>query len=317
MNCRDAAVAVDASLQSAATDTDAVADLLRQVSVETSPSAADRVESFRQHLAAGTRVYIATLPDTAFERVIATARRLTDEGMVPVPHLPARGIAGPKQLDKVLGGLVDQAGVREVLTIGGGLREPVGTFDCTMQMLRTGLFQRRGIDRIAVAGHPEGSPDIDAAGLSEAIAEKNAFARDTGIAMHLVTQFCFDAAPVVAWDRAIRRQGNRLPVHVGVPGPATLRSLLSYARLCGIGNSAKLLRRQGANIAKLGMVSAPDRLIAGLARYRTENPNSGVAQVHFYTFGGLRRSALWLDAVRQGEIDWRPDRNGFVARVAL
>ncbi|NNG03122.1 MAG: metFprotein, partial [Inquilinus sp.] len=106
-------------------------------------------------------------------------------------------------------------------------------------------------------------------------------------------------------------------IHIGVAGPATLKSLLSYARLCGIGASARLLRRQGANLAKLGMVSAPDRLIAGLARYRAEDQKCGVAQVHFFTFGGLRRSAVWLDAVRRGEIDWRADRNGFTARVEL
>ena len=41
----------------------------------------------------------------------------------------------------------------------------------------------------------------------------------------------FEAEPLLAWERMIRTQGSHLPIHVGVPGPATIRSLLNYARL--------------------------------------------------------------------------------------
>ena len=317
MGRHEGAFAVASGAASSVDERPAIVDFLKGYSLETSPAAADRLESFREHLAPGTRIYVATLPGTGFERVTATARRLRDEGMVPVPHLPARGISGPAQLDRLLGELCGEAGVEEVLAIAGGLREPVGSFDRTMQMLETGAFERHGIRRIGVAGHPEGNPDIDEDGLAQAIAEKNAFADRTGIALHLVTQFCFDPKPVIAWDKAIRAGGNRLPIHIGIAGPATLKSLINYARMCGIGPSARVLRRQGRSLARLGMVSAPDEVVAGLARYRATDPECGIEVAHFYTFGGLSRTTRWLDAVLAGAFDMRTDRNGFKARIDL
>lgn len=298
-------------------DKRAIVDFLTGYSVETSPAAADRLDSFGDHLLPGTRVYIATLPGTGFEQVTATARRLRDEGMVPVPHLPARGITGPDQLGRLLGELSGEAGVEDVLVIAGGLRSPVGVFDRTVQMLETGFFEKNGIRRIGVAGHPEGNPDIDPGALVGALAEKNAFAEQSGIALHLVTQFCFDPKPVIAWDRAIRGAGNRLPIHIGIAGPATLKSLLNYARMCGIGPSARVLLRKGRSLARLGMVSAPDQVVAGLARYRATDPQCGIERAHFYTFGGLRRTTQWLDAVLKDEFDMAPDHKGFAARVEL
>ena len=317
MGRHETALAVVGGTGSASGEKQAIADLLAGYSVETSPAAADRLDSFSDHLPAGTRVYVATLPGTGFERVVATARRLGDEGMVPVPHLPARGISGPAQLDRLLAELSGEAGVSEVLAIAGGLRQPVGSFDRTMAMLETGCFERHGIRRIGVAGHPEGNPDIDGDELSRALAEKNAFAERSGIALYLVTQFCFDPAPVIAWDRALRKAGNRLPIRIGIAGPATLKSLLNYARMCGIGPSARMLTRRGRSLARLGTVSAPDELVAGLARYRASDPECGIEAAHFYTFGGLGRTVRWVDAVLTGAFNLRTDRDGFTVHVDL
>ena len=46
------------------------------------------------------------------------------------------------------------------MVIGGGVDKPIGEFDCSMQILKTGILQANGITKIGVAGHPEGSPDI-------------------------------------------------------------------------------------------------------------------------------------------------------------
>ena len=71
-----------------------------------------------------------------------------------------------------------------------------------MQLLETGLFDRYGFTSIGVAGHPEGSPDIPDAALKQALAWKNGFAERTAAQLYITTQFCFDAAPVIAWDKA-------------------------------------------------------------------------------------------------------------------
>lgn len=280
-----------------------VRDFLQGFSVETSVGAAAKVESFADHLPAGTRVYIACLPGQDLASVAELAARLSREGMTPVPHLPARSMPSQGVLDGHLARLSAEAGTTEVLVIGGGVDRPVGPFDRSMQLIETGLLDKHGIRRIGVAGHPEGNRDIGEAGIRQAIAEKNAYAARTGLDLHIVTQFAFDGPALVKWDKLLTVQGNRLPIHIGVAGPATLKSLLHYAAMCGIGSSMRVLKRQAWNIARLTQVSAPDSLVLDLARYRATDPDCRIARAHFFTFGGFKRAAQWLALASSGAFD--------------
>ena len=73
-----------------------------------------------------------------------------------------------------------------------------------------------------MAGHPEGSPDITDELIKDALAWKNGFAERTGAELDIVTQFAFEAEPIIAWDRRINAEGNRLPIRFGLPGLATI-----------------------------------------------------------------------------------------------
>jgi methylenetetrahydrofolate reductase (NADPH) len=205
--------------------------------------------------------------------------------------------------------LTDQAGVDQVLAIGGGLDQPQGPFASSLALLETGLLERHGIRTIGVAGHPEGEPVLRQPGVTTTHAEKVAYAARSPAALRLVTQFAFEPAPVLAWERAIR--GHGLPIHVGVPGPATLKTLLSYARMCGIGNSMRVLTRQAGNLLRLASLSYPDALIAALAAHRAADPRSRVERLHFYPFGGLARTARWIEGVRAGAFTLQDDGLGF------
>lgn len=283
-----------------ATERDVIA-LMRGFSVETTPASAARVTSFAEHLAPGTTVNVTFLPGSEIDDTIAVATRLRAEGFEPVPHLAARSVTDAAMLDRTLGRLRDEAGVTQVLTIAGGLERPLGPFASSMDMLATGLFEGRGITRIGVAGHPEGSPDIDETGLRDALLWKNRFAAERGIDMYIETQFCFDAAAIIAWDRRIRSWGNTLPIHLGVPGLATLKTLLKFAQMSGIGPSIRVLTRQARNLAKLMLVQAPDKLILDLATYKATDPDCGIERLHFYPFGGLAKTAEWANSVAAGD----------------
>ena len=77
----------------AATAAAALATLLEDFSIEVMPRTAAKVDDFRAILPAGTRVYLAHIDGTDFADMLATARRLADEGFAVMPHFPARGIA--------------------------------------------------------------------------------------------------------------------------------------------------------------------------------------------------------------------------------
>ncbi len=288
-----------------------IIDFVRGFSIETTPGSSLKIPDYREHLRPGATVSVTFLPGSDFADTIRTAKRLKDEGFDAAPHFAARSIPGRSALEDCLKGLQDEVGCTEVVALGGAVNNPVGEFDSSMQLLETGLFDKYGIKKIGLAGHPEGSQDISGKALSEALDWKNAFAERSDADFYLATQFCFEAAPIIVWDKTLQASGNRLPIHIGVPGLATLKTLINHAKACGIGPSMRVLTRQARNITKLMTVKAPDRLIADLAYYKATDPECGIRQVHVYPLGGLRRSALWAYAVLDGNFTLGKDDRSF------
>ena len=101
------------------------------------------------------------------------------------------------------------------------------------------------------------------------------------------------------------------PIHIGIPGLATIKTLLAHAKACGVGPSMRFVSRQAMNVAKLLTVAAPDRLVYDLAAYKARDPTCGIAGVHMYPLGGLKKSADWSYAVAEGLFDWNRSGNGF------
>jgi len=282
-------------------DKDNILKFLQNTSVEVTPGGAKKIENFRDLLRDGTTVFVTFLPGSDFADTLATVKRLYAEGMKPVPHFAARSIPSLKFFEENLRILQAEAAVDEALLIGGGVDNPVGEFSSSMEVLRTDLFQKYGIKKLGVAGHPEGSPDIKPEEVMKALLEKNAYAKEHGIEMYITTQFCFEADPIIEWDKRIRAEGNELPIHIGVPGLATIKTLLAHATACGIGPSMRIITRQAANIAKLMTTRAPDKLVRDLANYQANDPQCGINQVHLYPLGGMAKSAKWFYAVMDGK----------------
>lgn len=288
-----------------------ILDLVQGFTIETTPGSAAKIPDYREHLRPGARVAVTFLPGSDFADTVATAKRLQEEGFQPMPHFAARSIPSRQALEDYLKALADVTELRHVVALAGAVDKPLGPFDSSMAILETGLFDKYGVETIGVAGHPEGNPDIAPQALLEAIRWKNAFAERTGAQLYIATQFCFEAAPIIAWDKAMQADGNRLPIHIGVPGLATIKTLINHAKACGVGPSMRFLTRQARNVAKLMTVNAPDRLLLDLARYKAYDPDCGIARIHVYPLGGLRRSAAWTYAVADGDFELNAKGDGF------
>ena len=275
--------------------------LLQDFSIEKTPREVDALRALPPGLPRGSRVYITGVSGNDFSRTLRAAVRLRELGMQPVPHLAMRAVADSAALDAMLHALQREAAVNHALLVAGSIGTPIGSFDSTLPALASGLFERRGWGELGVAGHPEGSPDIAPDALARALREKNAFARATSLRMHLVTQFVFDGAPVVAWEQRIREDGNRLPVHVGLAGLASLPTLLKYARSCGVGASLRVLTRQSGRLLRLASAVTPGRVVVALAAARLADAQSLIARVHFFPFGSFDATVAWAAAVAAGD----------------
>ncbi|MEJ8573072.1 methylenetetrahydrofolate reductase [Microbaculum marinum] len=263
-------------------------------SIEATPKQVNDGDRLDGLFPAGTRVYLTDVGTTPVPEFAAAARRLALAGYKPVPHLPARRMAGPADLRDRLNRLTGEAGVDDVLVIAGSVDRPAGDFASTMDILRTGMLAEFGIRTIGVAGHPEGSPDIPAGGVAEAIAQKNAFAAEYGIDMRIVTQFGFDPQRFVAWAHDLAASGNTLPIHIGVSGPAKITTLLKYAALCGVGPSLDFLKKRASSVMALASGFSPEGVVAPIEEHVAGDPGCPIAQLHVFPFGGLRKTAEWL-----------------------
>jgi len=276
----------------------AVANFLRGFSIEVMPRTAEKIDDFRAILPAGTRVYIAHIDGTPIEDMVATAKRIASEGFPVMPHVPARIIKDHATLDTWLGRYRD-VGVDQALLLAGGVSEPHGDFHSSMQLMETGLFDTRGFTRLHVAGHPEGNKDIDADGsdtaVMEAIRWKNAFAERTDAQMAIATQFAFEAAPCIAWADRLKAEGIRLPIHIGIAGPAKLQTLIKFAMACGVGPSLRVLQRRAADLSKLMLPFTPAEILTDLANHKAANPDFNIEAVHVFPLGGILKSAEFMD----------------------
>ena len=116
-------------------------------------------------------IYITMLPGNDYREVATKAAELIKSGFNPVPHFPARSIKNQAELKDYINRCKD-GGVKQALVIGGSA-QPIGDFHCSLQLLKTGLFEGW---KIGIAGHPDGSPDISDQDLEKAMIDKKPYA---------------------------------------------------------------------------------------------------------------------------------------------
>ena len=275
-----------------------VAGMLQDFSIEVNPSQPKVLDAAMERLDPNTEVFLAWIPGANPLEKVAPAAKLRRSGLIPVPHVGARHLESAAQLEEFASRLAGEAGVDRVLIVAGDRAKPAGPYDSSLAVLETEVFQKRGITRVAVAGFPEGNPNISDSALDEALAAKVKFARAAGLQLSLVTQFCFNADPILRWLRHIRAANIDVPVRIGLAGPANLLTLTRYAIRCGIGNSLQLLTEH-PSFARLLTEKGPEPIIRGLAasvRDGNDAVQPGVAGLHFYVFGGFNKTLDWITA---------------------
>jgi methylenetetrahydrofolate reductase (NADPH) len=285
--------------------TEVLRRLAESASVELTPGEVDgHLESLRPTLSPGTRIFITALAGRPLDDQLAAAQRIAAAGFEPVPHVAARAYRDLGELEARLGRLAGRAGVREVLVVAGGQTPPAGALSSSLEVLRSSVIQAAGIRRVAVAGYPEGIRGIPAEAVGEALAEKNELAAADGLDMRIVTQFAFDAAAYLDWERAARAAGNRLPVTVGLPGVVAIAKLLRFAAICGIGPSTSILRKQARGVLRLASRRGwkPDEVLAGISAGVASDPDSLIDALHLFAFGNVTATAEWLHELTRSSL---------------
>ena len=263
----------------------------------------DSIAELAAILPPGTVVYVAHTPKATLAEVASTSIKVEAAGLTASPHIVARRVLDARSLREAARRL-EHAGVRRALVVAGDLTTPAGPYSSSLEVLESDILADAGFTSIGIAAHPEGHRAVVAAALWEALRAKQAYAERKGLGMHLVTQFGFDAAAICKWGRELSPQGVRLPVHIGMAGPAPITKLVKYAMACGVGASLRGALRSMQTVRHIAeFATTPEAMLVELAADVTTGPGRQLLHPHLFAFGGVVATARWLRAVSDGRFD--------------
>ncbi|WP_445220008.1 hypothetical protein ACKWRH_07750 [Bradyrhizobium sp. Pa8] len=209
----------------------------------------------------------------------------------------ARRCESHHQLETTLARL-QEAGVDRALLLGGDVARVIGPFPSSRAVLETGLFARYGFKRLGFATYPQGHPHIPTDVLDGELNQKVSLTVRQGMKPWVVSQFCFEPDAITAHIIRLQVRGIAEDVRVGLAGPATLKSVMRLALICGVTNSAFALRSQGQRFGRLVVGYEPQELIDRLLHQMETKAELRSLRAHFFGFGELRQTARWVREYR-------------------
>jgi methylenetetrahydrofolate reductase (NADPH) len=253
--------------------------------------AADQV---RNALPRSAPVTVTCSTTHGIDRTLDVAEHLSVAGFVVVPHLAARMVSGRNHLEQILERL-ETANIHEAFVVGGDATVPAGDFREAADLLDALRSIPHSLDRIGVAGYPEGHPLVPEAALLEALRRKQPDAH------YVVTQLCFDSDALTHWIRSMRDAGITLPVVVGMPGRVARRKLAEVSLQVGVGTSLRYLARHRRQVAALARspVYDPTALAVAIAAHLDE-PDLLLRGAHLFTFNQVGATESWVRDLRVG-----------------
>lgn len=271
-----------------------IARLLSRATIEVYSKNAP--QTLAEYFPRGRDVYVSYLPGDDFHKRIEIAGALRAAGYNPVLHAPARQMLSAAMLEDFIGGAAGAAKVERVLLIAGDSSRARGPYSTAMELIESGVFQKHGVRRVDVAGHPEGNAGLSEDRLMRILFEKRDAIRAAGMEMGVMTQFSFDPRPIEHWLQAAHAASLGAPVRIGLAGPANPATLLKFALRCGIGNSVSAVQNHIGTIGRLLRDTGPEGVVRGLGAALASPAGACVESFHFFPFGGLAKTSAWIRA---------------------
>lgn len=282
------------------TQHETVRDLVRSGSLEMGADRPKDARAIADLLPGGTPVFVNHLPKHTLADTLAGLEAVAAAGLEPVPHLAARRIKSSVEAASFLNAAVARAGVSKLLLLGGDTPSAAGPYADALSLLNSGLIAKAGIREVAFAGYPEGHPTVDADTMIDALDAKIVAARAQGLGVRVITQFSFAPARILDFCVWLHRRAPDVPIQVGIPGPTSPASLIRFATICGVGASFRAMTNQGMGAVRLLTHTDPSEQLAMIAAHQRSNTHTNITGVHMFSFGGVAKTAQWMNSVLRG-----------------
>ena len=226
-------------------------------------------------------------PTKGVDETLELSEKLIERGFRVTPHIASKCVSGEKHLETIIKKL-DELGIESIFVPGGDRPEPMGDFNNALDLLKALKKLGHNLNKIGMAAHPEGHPDVSDEILMEALEEKK------DLADFIVTQMCFDAEILNDWMNQIQKKGIELPVWVGLPGVIERGRLLITSLRIGVGDSLRFLRKKSQVATELmkSSIYNPDDLVRDITEQIDIN-DSRLAGYHIYCFNQIETTEKW------------------------
>ena len=234
-------------------------------------------------------IYLAVScsPTKGVDETLELSEKIIAKGFKVMPHIASKCVSDEKHLERIIKKL-DELGIESIFVPGGDRPEPMGDFNNALDLLRALKKLGHNLNKIGMAAHPEGHPDISNEVLMEALQEKK------DLADFIVTQMCFDAKILNDWMVEIHKKGIELPVWVGLPGVIERGRLLKTSLRIGVGDSLRFLRKKSQVATELmkSSIYNPDDLLKDITEQNDINQTNLVGY-HIYCFNQIETTEKW------------------------
>ena len=226
-------------------------------------------------------------PTKGVDETLELSEKLIERGFKVTPHIASKCVSGERHLEAIIKKL-DELGIESIFVPGGDRPEPMGDFNNALDLLKALKKLGHNLNKIGMAAHPEGHPDVSDEILMEALEEKK------DLADFIVTQMCFDAEILNDWMNQIHKKGIELPVWVGLPGVIERGRLLKTSLRIGVGDSLRFLRKKSQVATELmkSSIYNPDDLVRDITEQIDIN-DSKLAGYHIYCFNQIETTEKW------------------------
>ncbi len=114
----------------------------------------------------------------------------------------------------------------------------------------------------------------------------------------LVSQFLFDAGPLLDYVRRLRAGGTAASLRVGVAGPADAETLLRFGNELGVGSSKGVVEEKAARPDEREAELSPQRLMSAIVEAQEAESALRIEGFHFFAFGSTAETIKWADRHR-------------------
>ena len=256
---------------------DAIARLVRAPLFELIPlrNALERADA----LPAGAATTVTASPSHGIEATIELCEALRARGHQTTPHLAAHMVRDRAHVAELLD-RCRSAHIRSAFVVGGDAKDR-GEIHDGLALIRLMEDLGHPFTSIGVPGYPEGHPAIPNDVLTASLRAKQAHAD------HVTTQMGFDPDAIATWIARMRHEGVTLPVHLGLPGAATVGARI------GVAGSVRYLRKHRSLLGHVLKRSfGPDALLEALAPTLAD-PTADVRALHLFTFNQVEETVVW------------------------